>query len=250
MSDQCPWTIASLQEEWLSDLASTEQVLRRALDKCKEKYGVAADEAWNRLTKIPSALLLPDAGANVVLDLNARAALLRVSKIQWQEVETAHWKQLGKLERRSANKLAAFFDSERQFPRQRPYKINVRLALYFIFVFEELLGQRFPFSRPPSGGTPRGPAFEAVLAAMDFAHARSEPWANQTKPSKLKGAGVASIVEIRRSKPFDKLLRQQGFRRTPLDVLEYGYSIALTVALARKQIVAARKKRSKKSGTY
>ena len=158
-----------MQEEWLSDLASTEQVLRRALDKCKEKYGVAADEAWNRLTKIPSALLLPDAGANVVLDLNARAALLRVSQVQWQEVEAAHWKQLGKTERRSANKLAAFFDSERQFPRQRPNKINVRLVLYFIFVFEELLGRRFPFSRPASGGTPRGPAFDAVLAAMDFA---------------------------------------------------------------------------------
>jgi hypothetical protein len=182
--------------------------------------------------------------------LNARAALLRVSQVQWQEVETAHWKQLGKTERRSANKLAAFFDSERQFPRQRPNKINVRLVLYFIFVFEELLGRRFPFSRPASGRAPQGPAFDAVLAAMAFTHARIEPWENQTRPSKLKGVGIASIVEITRSKPFDKLLRRQRFRRTPHDVLWYGDAIALTVALARKQIVAARKKRSKKSGTY
>jgi hypothetical protein len=197
-----------------------------------------------RLTNIPPFLLLPDEEANELLDLDTRAVLLRASQGRWGEVEKAQWKRLDRTERRSAQKLGDFLDSERTFPRQRPAEINTRLALYLIFAIEELLGKEFPFSRPTDGGTPKGPAFRAVLAAMALVQARVKPYAGKShRPNK---AGLASIVEITRTKEFDHLLRQQGFHRTSNDVLRHSRSIALTVALARRNIVEARKKRRKK----
>jgi hypothetical protein len=225
-------------------LRTLEAELCSALIECKRQYGVSPDELRKRLTSIPSFLLLPDVEANELLDLDARASLFQASQRKRGQVEKARWERLDRKERRSAQKLADFLDSERMFPRQRPAEINTRLALYLIFVFEELLGERFPFSRSTGGGTPKGPAFRAVLAAMALAQARAPPYAHKShKPNK---AGLASIVEITRTKEFDQLLGQQGFRRTSNDVLGNSRSIALTVALARKRIVKARNRRRKK----
>ena len=228
---------------------TTEAKLRRALVECQTQYGISVEAAYKCLTNVPLALLLPDVEANELLDLDARASLLRLSQGRFSEPETAQWGQLDKKERRSAHKLAAFLDSARQFPRQRPSHINLPLALYLIFAFEALLGRNLPFSRPSSGGTPRGPAFTAVLAAIALTDARAEPYREHADSPKLNRAGLADIIEITRTKEFDCLLRAQGFERTPASVLANGHSIALTIALARKRIVAARTRRRKKTST-
>jgi hypothetical protein len=224
-------------------LQTIESDLSLALDKCSERYGISVDEARQRLTNVPLALLLQNDKADELLDLNARAGLLRVSQGKWGEPDAASWEQLDQKERRSANKLATYVGSERLFPRQRPSEINIRLALYLVFALEELLGGKLPFSRPPDGGIPGGPAFETVLAAMALVQARAEPYAGT--PSRPNKAGLANIVEITRTEEFDRLLLQQGFERTPHDVLWHGNAIALTVALVRKRMVAERKKRKK-----
>jgi hypothetical protein len=227
-----------------------EAKLRRALVECQKRYGISVEAACKCLTDVPPVLLLPNDEANELLDLDARASLLRFSQGRFSEAETAQWDQFDKKERRSAHKVAAFLDSERQFPRQRPSHINLRLALYLIFAFEALLDRKLPFSRPSSGGAPRGPAFTAVMAAIALTQARAESYTEHADSSKLNRAGLADIIEITRTKEFHCLLRAQGFDRTPASVLANGHSIALTIALARKRIVAARTRRRKKTRTY
>jgi len=225
-------------------LQTLESDLCRALDECHVQYGISIDEARNRLTNVPQALILPDDKADELLNLDL-AGLLRVSQGKpGGEVGPASWEQLNKKERRSAKKLAAYIGSARLFPRQRPSEINIPLALYLVFALEELFEKKLPLSRPASGGTPRGPAFRAVLAAMALAQARAEPYAG--KPRRPSNVGLASIIEITKTNEFDHLLRQQGFERTSGCVFWHGNSIALTVALARKRIVDARKARRKK----
>jgi hypothetical protein len=228
---------------------SIENDLRRALNRCVKQYGISFSEAWECLTNIPPVLLLPEVEANEYLDLGGQASLLRTSQGRFAESETVQWEQLDKKERRSAKKLAAFLDSKLSFPRQRPAEINIRLALYLIFAFEELLGGKLPFSRPSDGGLPRGPAFEAVRAALILAHVRVEPKA--IKSPKPNTAGLASIIEITRTEEFDHLLRVQGLERTSAGVRDYGHSIALTIGLARKnRLEPHRKRRKKRAPTY
>jgi hypothetical protein len=217
---------------------SIDNDLRHALDRCVKQYGISFSEAWERLTDIPPVLLLPDSEAK--LDLGGQASLLRASQ---GESETVQWEQLNKKERRSAKKLAAFLDSKLSFPQQRPAEINIRLALYLIFTFEELLGGKLPFSRPADGGLPRGPAFEAVRAALIQAQARVEPKA--TKSTKPNTVGLASLIKITRTEEFDLLLREQGYERTSAGVCDYGHSIALTIGLARRNRIAAHRRRRK-----
>ena len=193
------------------------------------------------LTNIPPVLFLQDVESNELLDLGARASLLRASQGKWGEIESVQWEQLDRKERRSAQKLAAFLDSDRLFPKQRPAEIDTRLALYLIFWFEEILGKKVPFSRPTDGGSARGPAFRAVLYALLLAELRS---GKQPKPN---AAGLAGIIETTRTKEFDDLMRLQGFERTSASAVEHGVSLALTVGLARKSIVEARLKADEKA---
>jgi len=212
-----------------------------ALVECKEEYDISVDVLREGLTNIPPVLFLQDVEANELLDLDAQASLQRASQGRWEDIENSSWKQLDKNERRSAQKLAAFLDTDRLFQRQRPAEIDTRLALYLIFRFEGILGKKIPFSR---GGSARGPAFRAVLYALLLAELRSG------KPAKPNAAGLASIIETTRTKEFDDLMRQQGFERTSASAVQNGISLALTVALARKRTVDARGTWRKKRGTY
>jgi len=220
-----------------------EKELFCALVECKEQYDIPVDVLREGLTNIPPVLFLHDVDSNGLLDLDVQASLLRASQGRWDGIENSEWRQLDKKERRSARKLAAFLDSDRLFPKQRPAEIDTRLALYLIFRFEEILGKGVPFSRPTDGGSARGPAFRAVFYALLLAELRS---GKQAKPN---AAGLASIIETTRTKEFDDLMRRQGFERTSASAVQHGVSLALTVALARKRTVNARSK-GKQRGTY
>jgi hypothetical protein len=221
-----------------------EKELCCALVECKEQYDIPVNVLREALTNIPPVLFLQDVESNELLDLNAQASLLRASQGRWGEIENAQWGQLDRKERRSAQKRAAFLDSDRLFAKQRPAEIDTRLALYLIFRFEEILGKKLPFSRPTDGGSARGPAFRAVFYALLLAELRS---GKQAKPN---AAGLASIIETTRTKEFYDLMRLQGFERTSGSAVQNGMSLALTVALARKRAVDARGTWGKKRGTY
>jgi len=212
-----------------------EKELCCALVECKEQYDIPVDVLREAVTNIPPVLLLPDFEANELLDLNAQASLLRASQGRWDEIENAEWGKFDRKERRSTQKLAAFLDADRLFPKQRPAEIDTRLAVYLIFRFEEILGKKLPFSRPTDGGSARGPAFKAVLYALLLAELRS---GKQPKPN---AAGLASIIETTRTKEFDDLMRLQGFEQTSTSAVKNGRSLAVTIALARKRAVDARR---------
>jgi hypothetical protein len=215
-----------------------------ALVECEEQYDIPVDVLRKALTNIPPVLFLPEVECNELLDFDARASLLRATQGRLGEAESAKWGQLDRKERRSAQKIPAFLDSDRLFPRQRPAEIDARLALYLVFRFEEILDKKIPFSRPTDGGSARGPAFRAVLFALFLAELKSG------KDPKLNAAGLASIIETTRTKQFDDLMRLQGFKRTSANAVQNGVSLALTVAMARKRIVELRGTRTKKRSTY
>jgi hypothetical protein len=227
-----------------SQSKAIEKELYCALVECEEQYDIPVDVLREALTNVPPVLFLSDVESNELLDLDAQASLPRARQGRWEETENAKWGQLDKKERRSAQKLAAFLDSDRSFPKQRPAEIDTRLALYLIFRFEEILGKKFPFSRPTDGGSARGPAFRAVLYALLLAELKSGKQPNRN------AAELASIIETTRTKQFDDLMRLQGFERTSLNAVQNGVSLALTVAMARKRTVDLRGTRGKKRSTY
>jgi len=190
-----------------------EKELYCALVECKEQYDIPVNVLREALTNVTPVLFLPDVESNELLDPDAQASLLRTRQRRWEEIENAKWGQLDKKERRSAQKLAAFLDSDRSFPKQRPAEIDTRLALYLIFRFEEILGKKLPFSRPTVGGSARGPAFRAVLYALLLAELKIRQTPNRN------AAGLASIIETTRTKQFDDLMRLQGFERTSLNAV-------------------------------
>src|SRR5262245_64679304 len=101
-----------------------EKELCCALVECNEQYDIPVDVLREGLTNIPSVLFLQDVESNELLDLNAEASLLRASQGRWDEIENSKWGQLDRKEQRSAQKLAAFLDSDRLFPKQRPAEID------------------------------------------------------------------------------------------------------------------------------
>src|SRR3974390_916229 len=157
--------------------AALENELRSALKKFETSYRVPADFAFKRLTDIPNSLLWPmptisKRTMEVIVDDDAKAALLRTNQGRWGEIENATWTNLTKAEKRASRKLTGFLGQGRPFPRQRPTQSYPALTLFLIFTIEELLGKRFPFSRLPSGGSAKGPAFKTLVAAQNLAQWR------------------------------------------------------------------------------
>ena len=237
------------------------QTLRGYLRACERRYNISASEAFERLTKVPAILLLsrgdivdPQLSMQARLTSDAKATLLRAWQKNWGQIATARWDQLDKKERRSAKKFTALLDKQQFFPRQRPSKIDYRVALYLMFTFESLIGSKFPFSRPASGGNARGPAFEALRISIGLAQ-----WRLCGSPFKTpehfvpKPEALADFVRVTRTQSFRNLMRQRGLSRTPECVISSGEVFALTVADARKKMRTGRRKPLKSAarrGTY
>jgi len=237
---------ANLRHEIQSELAELETNLHRAVERCEKKYGIPATQLFQRLTELKA--LRPNAWEDDdgrlmlrILDPDTLALLLRVQqKNRLDKIGNSLWKDLTKREKRAAPKLGGFFGSNRSFPRQRPTKIDVKLALYLIFVIEKIIGRRFPFSRSATGDhdPPRGPAFDALLAALALAQRQAELSAGATKKPAPNRTALENIVKIVRTRIFDNLLESQGFDRSSSGILANGDTIALTISLARKRLHA------------
>jgi hypothetical protein len=242
--------------------------LRQALDRCEKRYGISAEQTFDRLTDLPPLQLLvpatslppnPSLAAAAVLnpilsDRDAQASLLLaeqklgpyIANAQCAQqkappdIENARWTDLTKAEKRAAAKLADFLGKGRSFRRQRPSGIDYPLALYLIFTLEELLGRKAPYSRSPSddhlNGYPSGPAFDALLAALHLAQWRKAIRAGHPAKSALpSGQAVESIIKVTRSKEFDNLMNLQGLTRAPEYAVACARMLAHVIGLARSR---------------
>jgi hypothetical protein len=228
------------------------EALRGHLRACeKRSKKTFPPDAFDLITKLPPILLLqrgdivdPQLSMQTRLTPDAKATLLRAWQGRWGQgqIETARWDQLDKKERRAAKKFAALLDKQQFFPRQRPNEIDYRIALYLIFTLEGLLGKRLPVSRPTTGGSPRGPAFEALRISIGLAQWRlfGAPF-NPPDIYVPKPEALVDLIRLTKPPGFDELMRQQGLSRTPECVISAGETLALTVAHARQLRVERRK---------
>jgi hypothetical protein len=221
-----------------------ETELRHALARCQKEYDTSAEEAFARLSDIPTLLLVvpgfPPDPVSIsdpqVVDNDGQAALLRAEQKRWGDIEGVQWDDLTKAEKRAAAKLANFLGKGRSFRRQRPSEIDYPLALYLIFTLEDLLGRKVPYSRPLLGGSPRGPAFDALLAALHLTQWRKAIRAGRpAKSARPSRQALESIIKVTRSKHFDNLLQIQWLTRNPANSVGSARTLAHTIGLARNK---------------
>ena len=236
----------------IPELRALEEVLWRALSKCAKRYGISAEEGYKRLTQdVPSSLLdqqarqgqapsdLPNLGGllQIGIDDDGKAMLLRAHQNKWNGVLHANWGALTKAEKRSAQNLSRFPGSGRTFIRQRPSKIHHALAVFLVLTFEDLLSRKIPVSRSfHRGGSPCGPAFEAVLASLNLAQCRAAVRSGRPLPTEVKPTAMAEIVRVIKSKAFDKALHICGGSRELSFPAGAANCWALALGIARKEL--------------
>jgi hypothetical protein len=232
VAKETPYPRGNLQ----SRHAALQNKLRDALVRCEKKYGISAEQSFQKLPAIPTIWLLPQQPIEMgeITARDDRAMLIRADQMRWAEVENAKWSDLSKKDKRAAKKLTSFLGKGRSHRRQRPSTINYTLALFLIFTLEEVLGRPVPFSRPPSGGSPRGPAFEALLAALTLAQWRVAIRA-EMPPSAPTPSALESVLKVTRGKRFEKLLQMQGLDRGPTCAAVMSHSVVHTIGMARRR---------------
>jgi hypothetical protein len=218
-----------------SQVATLQKKLRDALIRCEKQYdGIKAEQLFQKLTEIPPTVLTPLQAVEMaeIISPDNQAMLLRADQRQWAEIDTVQWRDLSKKDKRAARKLTSFLGKGRSHRRQRPNSINYTLALFLIFTLEEILGRPIPFSRSASGGPPRGPAFDALLAALTLAQWRVAIRA-ETVPTAPGPSALESVLKVTRSERFENLTQRQGLERKPAFATAMSHSLVHTIGMAR-----------------
>ena len=236
--------------------------LFRALTECGRRYchirnSRVLAQTIGRLSEPPASLHIPTSGrtelansalkALVPFDGDMAARMLRLD--DREPDPDATWRALSRSERKRAKRMwtwamDAGFGAT---PQGRPPKIDAALVAYCSRVVAEGCGQsRFQFSRPPDGGTPRGPMWRALMAALPLAGAflgrvDSAP-VSQLWNYGNRAEAVADILLVGRSNEFQMSCRQLGIGETANDVAEHPAKFRLAIARARARRNRARRK--------
>jgi hypothetical protein len=154
----------------ISRLVNLGADLRQSLEKCWVHYGLDPNRAYERLTSIPRIFFLPSGRIENEPDLmqtyvepDDKAKWFMADRKRYSEIESAKWECLTKGEKRSASSLTGKFGKDQIFQRQGKSTVDVKLALFLLFTFEEMLEQT-PWSKTKTSAVTNGHILKLVVA--------------------------------------------------------------------------------------
>ena len=223
-----------------------------ALLKCKtiRSHRVLA-QTMDRLGAPPRSLCLaPPNGVQVANEILKSAVVfdskadgdMAARMLQSEQQDTPlNWRNLSSAEKKRARRRwDGLLDVRLEATAPgRPAEIDGALVVYCAQTIAAACGTtQFKFSRPPAGGTPRGPMFRALMAALPLAQSRLVRAANGTAasdPCEINNhpEAVAEIVNITRSREFQVCCRELGIGTR--DVAGHPKMIRLALANARRK---------------
>jgi hypothetical protein len=231
--------------------------LFRALLECDIQSHRVLANTLQRLSAPPKSLYLPQpdriALMNQVIesigfDQDMAARTLRLH--EGSPNPEAAWKGLTRVERKRAKRLWEWVLDARfeAAPQGRPADIDGALIVYCARIIAEACQTAmFKFSRPPGGGTPHGPMWQALMAALPLAKSSLIRADGAPAPSPLEisdhAEAVASVVTTMRSPEFQACCRELGIGTTADNVAEQPGSFRYALTLARAQRRELRPKR-------
>jgi hypothetical protein len=207
-------------------------------------------QTLTRLTEPPQSLQIPTGvrteQANLLLNAivpfegDMAARMLRLNERQPDPEAT--WKALTRAERKRARNLWDFaldagFDSA---PQGRPSVIDSALVLYCSRVIAEACGKpKFQFSRPMNGGSPRGPMWKTVMAALALAESFllsvDGQLASEVRDISEHTETIAEILSVARSSQrFAKFCQQSNLGSHSSDVVQHPAMFRYAVLHARR----------------
>jgi hypothetical protein len=229
------------------DIPPEQKPLIDALRKCGLRTFLILETA-TRLTEPPASLHLPAPSRierantliNDMVEFDGDMAAQMLRREEGQPDPGASWKALSRAERKRARNLWAWtldtgFETA---PQGRPHMIDGALVLYCSRVIAAACGQsRFKFSRPPGGGSPYGPGWRALMAALPLAE-RFLTRIDGNRLPELRDLGdraetIADIVKTARSKGFDEQCRRLQLGPTFGDVAQHPAAFRHALMLAR-----------------
>jgi hypothetical protein len=243
--------------QWEVVIAPEQEALYRALSGLPLSNRLIL-QAASRLTEPPKSLSLPAPErtqiANEVIhelvgfDGDMAARTLRLS--EGQPDPEATWGALTLAERKRAKRrwnwaCDAALDVA---PQGRPSRVDSALVLYCMRVLAETCGHsRFKFSRPTDGGTPTGPGWRALMAALPLAAshlARVDSLSESSLQIAWAAETVADIVTVARSKSFAKLSKQLNLGPRSDDVADRPGTFRYAVSITRRPRHQAKRRSS------